>query len=70
MRKYERLDAYMETLSRTIRTTHEIVRNNMQKQNENDEINYNGNRWNRDINVGDEVLVKNENRKLYEKRYV
>ena len=70
MRKYERIDTYMETLGRTIKITHEKVKRNVQNQNKHDEVNYNRNRWNKEINVSDEVLVKSENRKGFEKRYV
>ena len=63
-------DAYMETLAKQIRTTHDIVKRNIENQNVQNQENYNRNKWNEVINVGDEVMIKNENRKRFDKKYM
>ena len=66
----ENTDTYIKGLEKQIRTTHEIINLNARKHNKQDQENYNRNKWNTTINVGDEVMVKNEERKGFEKKYL
>lgn len=61
---------YSERLRGSLEKIHEKVRLNMEIRNKGVQARYDKNRWSKEVVVGDKVLVKNEDQRGFDKKYV
>ena len=66
----EDYDDYVQRLQQNLSDVHDKVRKNMDKQREKVTGRYNRNRLHKELKLGDKVLVKNEDKRGFEKKYI